>query len=519
MNFENNVNEMYKRIDWRKFEPILFFTFLLFYAAYMLFLGNSMSIGGDEAYSLTTTSNRLADVIRLSYYFEGQPPVYFTILALWRKINAGIFFARLLSIIFIFLSGFVLNKILRLFFKQIYTKWTIVLFLLNPFTVWAALEIRLYSLIILLSLTAIYCFYQIYLLNSKTHKYFFVFVCLIGVYTQYYFLFLIISLSLVILFQKGWNSFFKFCLILIPVALLFLPNLLFIQKQFEMHQISSIKYSIYNRINSIIVIPEYFFVSMSSISDRIIRWFVRVIISTTLLYSLYSLRKSTNRIMDAEKLRIIESLISASLLLVVFAIIFLRTNLALSERYFVIVFPFLCIVYSTYRILNKVLYNTIYIFILTYFIFLLCSIYNQPYIKDDDPKSLAIFVEKNEHNNEPILFYDKTTILTFKYYYHGPNSLNPIPELNFDEFFYKNDIKDTTEFSSSINKIGKDSKSIILITGSDMRFNSNSTLTNDLIDTFVKHNYNISIDTTFKGKNYESDRRIRRLEMLQPISK
>ena len=103
-----------KNKDWEKIAGYLFYTFLLIYASFLLILCYKLSIWEDEAYSLHTTAYSLSEVIGLSYNFEGQPPAYFIILALWRKIDDGIFFARLLSVLFIFLSAFVLNKVLQL---------------------------------------------------------------------------------------------------------------------------------------------------------------------------------------------------------------------------------------------------------------------------------------------------------------------------------------------------------------------------------------------------------------------
>src|SRR5437870_9561843 len=83
----------------------LFYGFLIAYACILIFLCYTLNIWEDESYSLHTTSNSLAMVIRQSYYFEAQPPVYFLLLSLWRHVDSGIFFARLLSLLFIGLSG------------------------------------------------------------------------------------------------------------------------------------------------------------------------------------------------------------------------------------------------------------------------------------------------------------------------------------------------------------------------------------------------------------------------------
>lgn len=137
----------------------LFYIFLIGYGIGIIFLAYRLNLWEDESYSMHTSSNNLIDVIRLSYDFEGQPPFYFVILSIWRHINPGIFFARLLSTISIGISAFYFYRLVRLVSGADSSRWMIVIFLLNPFSVWAALEIRLYSLAILLSTILVYYFF------------------------------------------------------------------------------------------------------------------------------------------------------------------------------------------------------------------------------------------------------------------------------------------------------------------------------------------------------------------------
>src|ERR1022692_1290741 len=146
---------MHRKIEWRN---LIFYVFMVVYSASMIFLSHKLNIWEDEAYSLNTTSNKLATVIHQSYEFEGQPPFYFLLVAIWRHINSGIFFARLFSLLFIGISGYFFNRIVILVSGIKSSRWILVIFLLNPFTVWAGLEIRLYALAIFLSIILIYYF-------------------------------------------------------------------------------------------------------------------------------------------------------------------------------------------------------------------------------------------------------------------------------------------------------------------------------------------------------------------------
>ena len=178
---------MTRKVEWRN---LIFYGFIIVYSISLIFLSFKLNISIDEAYSLHTTSNNLSTVIKQAYDFEGQSPFYFLLLAIWRHINSGIFFARLLSLVFIGFSGYFFLRLVRLVSGRESSRWMLVIFLLNPFTVWAGLEIRLYALAIFLSIILIYYFFRFYIENKNKHLYLFLIISLIGLYTQYFFIFL-----------------------------------------------------------------------------------------------------------------------------------------------------------------------------------------------------------------------------------------------------------------------------------------------------------------------------------------
>jgi len=513
MNIYNSILAINDKLTSKKNTNALFFLLLTIYTIYMLFLCQKLSIWQDEAYSLSTTANSFSKVIYLSYHFEGQPPMYFIILTMWRKINDGIFFARLLSLIFTFISAFVLNRIGKLIFKEIWSKWLIAIFLLNPFTIWSSLEIRLYSFLIMLAFIAIYIFYQIYFYNRKKNKVIFIIISLLGIYTQYYFVFLIISLSILLLFSKGKTLFFDFCIWFIPVVLLFLPNLLFIGDQYEMHNNTQVDYTILNRVRYIFATPLGFFSGFANdvTYGRLLGWFFRLFFVPFFFVSLYKLYLEHKKQEFEDSLSIFQIFIPIIIILAIFLIIFASSNLIYDSRYMSISYPFHCLLFATFGIFNKDIQKIVYTAIITYFVFLLIIIYRPPYLKTDDNKSLSTFVQNIENPNEPILFRDKSIVLSFNQYYLGRNSLNTIPQLKFDYNFFNDDLKDTIEFKNEFAKISGKSKSILFITGNDLGFTTKKTLTNTLIDRFLRFNYQISLDTVFKGKKEVNNLRIRRL--------
>lgn len=492
---------------------IFFFLFILIYSFFLLYLSQNLTIWLDEGFSLNTTSNSLSKVINLSYLVEGQPPVYFIVLSLWRKINDGIFFARLLSIIFTFISAFVLQKISQLIFKEIGSRWLVVIFLLNPYTVWASLEIRLYAFLILLAFIEIYLFYLIYFYNRQKFNIIFQIIGLLGIYTQYYFVFLSIALAIYLLFSKGWLPFSKFCLRSIPIAVLFLPNFTFVGDQYVMHNNTQIHYTIYDRIRYISATPLEFCISIVNLPfKRLIGWGFRIFFIILFIGSLYKLYDEYKKRKFQDSIKICELFIPITIIWGIFIIVYSLSNLTYNNNYMSIAYPFYCILFVVFGIFNKKIKLIVYGIISSYFIIVLINIYKPPYIKFDDSKSLGKFIQHIEYKKEPILIYDNSIYISFLHYYNGRNSLNPLPHLIFDKNWFRSNLKDTIDLKHEIDNIRIDSKSFLLITGNDLGFVIKKTLTNDILDNYLKNNYLISLDTVFKGKKEIDNLRLRRLQ-------
>jgi hypothetical protein len=502
---------LYHRLLSSKRENLFFYLFCFIYVSFLIYLSNKLTIWDDESCSLSTTANHLSKVLHLSYSFEGQPPVYFILLAIWRKINDGILFSRLLSISFTLLSACVLDKTVKLVFKDFYSKWVIVLFLLNPYTVWASLEIRLYSQLIFLSLSAIYLWYLIYFCNRTKLKILFVLIGIFGVYTQYYFTFLIVTLSVTLFFYKGWRVFFNYCLWALIIAIVFLPNLLFITDQYVMHQNPLGKERWFIQVGYIIYSPIQFLFAPREMHLGKVGYvlFTLIIVFFISLYFL-NLYKKFKKFRSDEIIATVKIFISITILLLIFIIIFITFNLLYLLHYLTITFPFYCILLTSLCIYNNKTRNIVYGLLAAYYIFIIVITYHCPYVKRLDSRSVASYVQLIESQNEPILFRDKSILLTVSPYYTGNNPLISIPDKPFDYNFYRTEIKDTIELRSLINGGIRGSRSFLFISWDD-GYVCKDDLTNEKLDSYFKNNFEIEKDTVFKGKKDIDFLRVRRL--------
>ncbi|MGN6803465.1 MAG: hypothetical protein ACTHJN_16315 [Ginsengibacter sp.] len=490
---------------------IYFIFFLAVYFIVLIYLANKVFIWEDESYSLHTSANNLSKVISLAYTFEGQPPFYFVLLALWRLINPTIFFARLLSIIFIGGSAFYFNKLIKLFTIKRNNKWPVVVFLLNPFTVWAALEIRLYALVILLSTILIYYFLRYFSDGRKKDLVILLGLAVIGLYTQYFFGFLITSFAATLLWFKGKNRFMQFCLFCIPVAILFLPNFIFLPDQLSMAQ-THLNVNVAH-VFDVLRTPQDFLLSLNTVPlPQYVRWLIKIPILLFFLLAFFKLitQKSSFEGSYLQLLKVVFLILFLCLLLYIIFVPLL--SLIFQEKYMIVTFSTFILLYSLWQVLPW--QKIAYILISVYFICLLALKYQYPE-KTYNFRQVANFIEKVELNNEPILFYGKSIVPPFQYYYKGKAHLFPLPPINYDKDYYEERITDTTDLIRQIESIKYQSNSFLLVTESITGFKYKQSLTKTLIEKALYNRYSILFDTTFYSRNSDNYLRVQRLKRKQ----
>ena len=505
---------MRKFKDWylqQRTNNILFYGFLIFYTAVLTYLCKIVPFWEDEFYTLNTTSYNISGVISQSYGFEGQPPLYYILLKFWRQINDSFPFARFLSILFILLAAFFLTKLLRLVSGNRGVRLLLIIFLLNPFTVWAALETRTYALLILLSTISIYFFLSYFFENKVSHLYLFLIFCAIGVYTQYYFVFLIIGLAFSVWVIKGFSAFFRLCLYLIPVVLLFLPNLFFLREQLTQQQTNNSNYSVIDGLYKVLQSPPKMMLALNLVPFK--NAVKLIIIIIFILLAGYTYRKAYEQKaqsdLNFEKYNVI--LISASVMVIIFSIVIVMTRVVYADRYMSIAFPCFIILFTIFLVHSSLFKSLIYGTLIISFISLLLLTYVNP-MKFYDFKFVSKYINKIERSGEPIMFYRNVMSLPFGNVYKGHNQLVPIPSpVKFDSTYLKN-IKDTSELNEVIAKIKTKSDSYLLVSDDIADFAYNVNFNRKMIDGYLSNHYNITLDTLCYGEGPDFYLRIRRLE-------
>ena len=156
----------------------------------------TQSLWRDEAFSVWISQDSWAEVIRRTSG-DFNPPLYYLLLNVWMRIFGKTEIAlRGLSVFFFLLFLIAIYYFaLRLFKTQRFATVTTLLAALNPMLLYFAFELRMYSLLVLLSTLSMY------FLWTKQWRWH-VLVTTLGLYTQPYMLFVLAAQNFYLLVNR-----------------------------------------------------------------------------------------------------------------------------------------------------------------------------------------------------------------------------------------------------------------------------------------------------------------------------
>jgi uncharacterized membrane protein len=493
-------------------DRILFSGFLFIYAAALGVLCSELNVSIDEASSLNTTSKSLSYAVKQSAAFEGQPPLYFIFLSAWRHINSSVLFARLFSVLCIGLATVIFYQYVKLISGKKNPVSMVVLFLVNPFTIFAATDIRLYALIILLSISSTYFFFRFYTSGKNKYLLIFTIIGIVGLFTQYLYIFLIASFGLALLLYKGWKTFFRFCLFVLPVGALFLYIIFFKSNPMDLALINSLGITIPQRLITVFHSPQNLILSLSLVPlDRKVRWAILLLSAALFTFSYFKWYKKNNIAINKPFFDMFNIIIVAGCtLLLLISFLFAYTGLDYYDRYTAIVFPFFISVFIIFYCYSGKAQTGIFITAAIFYVVLL--IYNYRYgVKEYDQKSLAKYITAIQKKDEPVLFYQKILSLPFSYYYKGGNAIVQLPDsLKFDSTYFSK-VKDTVQLKQSFSNINSTSQSYLIVTDRVQPWFQNNADLKMMSDYFNIH-FTTTLDTLYYGNSNNSCLRVRRLQ-------
>ena len=480
--------------------PLLVFSAV--YYSLLIFLAAYLNIWEDEVYSMNTSSESLKYAFNQSYEFELQPPVYFLLLTIWRTFSASVFWARLLSVIAVFLTQLFLYQFIKKITDQKTATFLVVLFLLNPVIIYAALEIRTFAFVLFLSVVIIISFYNTYYSDKITFKSRILFIVLAaaGLFTQYFVGFLLFANAVILLAGKKWKTLGSYLTdMIIPLVLL----LLFIPKIMAGAGVQSSSFPEYSRTFKDFVleikgmaglITFGFFLPLDFADSKVLQKVFKAGILLLLAVSLYysDIKKSLRQLFPY-------LLISLIIFFFFIIVLWLYGRYAVEKKYLLVLFPALFMILITFFRSFKpgIQYLWLFIFIMIYLVNDIGK-YHELY-KVKDFRSLAGFLEESEKRNEPVFVFRNISAENLEYYYNGINEIIPVPdEFSYDEAFGQKQWELTEEYMNGLEGCLQNySEFYLVIDNSPLRgVNESRAL---LLD-FLFQGYSNVFEQAFRGK-------------------
>lgn len=380
----------------------------------------------DEYYSLIASSGTAAEVWDKVQNVEWQPPFYYYLLWIWMGISDSIPFLRMLSVIVVAASLWVAHLASRAWFPKISSAWVIAPLAVNAFLLYAATEIRTYSLVVLFSALLIWFFRDGFLADAprRSFQVGFAITGLISLYTFYYLGFILAGGAAALLVERKWRRLAEYVGLMIVVGLLFLPQALLVLGHTEVVAVeSAVRPSIIRSAEfagaRILSTAFGFFLLPSAL-----RW---PIIGLTGLAVVASLWVNRSRItQEARALWVIIAVVVGFYALAVW----FQGEID-SIRHFTVgavpmVFALASIaclyIYSQKRALIVFAAATVGISCLASFQMF------KPLAKGGDFARAARYIQDNEKPGQPIVVLAAYAALPLDHYYEGVNELVPLPE-------------------------------------------------------------------------------------------
>lgn len=402
-----------------------------FHLAIALPLAWVLNIWADEASTLYTTRNGLFNAFQNALADEKQAPFYFWILSLWRDLNGSIFFARLFSVLCSLIAIRLFFALAKRQFPRNLAIFASAVFALHPYLIWASLEIRVYSFIVLLSILLLKFFEDGFLNDAerKRSRIIFLVVSVVGLYTSYYFGFLLVGCFVALLVTKRWKAAKTYLLLMVVAGIAFLPLLSAIRSQFSsdsagFHGETSVAEGLrvlWNFFLTFALPTEVFTPENSTVISTARLWIVRIGIIAAIVLLIKSRKLFDERILTF-------GAISAVIAIFLFISYLLLGNVYVQIRHasvlFVPVVLLLVSVIAALFIEKGYALLVVALVLAGSFGYSIYSLYPN-LTKRGDWQRVAAFIREREKPGQPIVIFTTFDALALPFYYSGSNKIFP----------------------------------------------------------------------------------------------
>ncbi|MBK6750667.1 MAG: glycosyltransferase family 39 protein [Acidobacteria bacterium] len=410
---------------------------VILHALIVLPLAYLLNVWVDEASTLYTTSNGIVATFSNLFTNEKQAPLYFLLLSIWSSIDSWIFFARLFSVICSLLSIIVFFRLANKIWERHDALTASALFAFHPYLFWASLEIRLYSLVILLTCLLLNFFVDGFLSDENdetssrkqtTAQVLYAVTASLSLYTNYYLGFPIVGGFAALLLLRRWRDAKKYFLWMSAVGVSILPLLYIVNLQFadrianfqDEKSLTEGLRMVWNHFLTF-ALPSEIYAPEDQTTWSLVRlWIVRL----TIVGSLIVLIKNKGRDID-KSVVFFAAIVVVSAIFLVFVYFQLGANhieIRHAAIYFVAIFALVIglmfkVVPMSYRIFAIMV-------LVMFYGYALLTLYPNS-VKQGDWANVAAFVSANESPGQPIMVFPVFETVGMRAYYNGANQVLP----------------------------------------------------------------------------------------------
>jgi hypothetical protein len=481
---------------------------VLVHLALALPLAYQLNIWSDEASTLFTTEGGILRAFEIAASIERQAPLYFWAMSAWRMIDESVFFARLFSIICSAASIVVFASLAARLFPRRAAVAATALFALHPYLIWASVEIRVYSLVGLLTLALLSLFLRAFWQKETLNLYSaggFVVAAVAALYVNYYLGFALVGLFVSLIVTRQFAMARAYLLSMVVTALAAIPLFVIASSQFVVNAgdyreqtpvIEGVRL-IWHHVVTFLMPTEVFNDGIATLIDVARAWIVRIALTALLILAV--LRR--NRVSARTVLLVaLTAAISAFMLA---AYMMLGSHYIELRHAAVLFAPTLLTLISLSADLAPrkdgaaagLLAAAGTAIVVASFSLGFFSLYPRM-AKPGDWIRLAEFVQAHETAGQPIVVFTAYDSLSLPYHYTGVNRVLPASQ-HFDfptrQAEFGSPLSRRAEIDFVISEIPPDARQIWLATGDICQ----STETCAALENYITANYTVEIEQDF----------------------
>ncbi len=450
-----------------------------------------LNLWQDEAYTLQTTGHGLAYAFHQALAFEQNAPLYFVFLAALRHLGTSVFFLRLPSVLCIAVAVALVPELARRYVPAIDAGLVTLVAAWNPFVIWAAVEMRVYALIIVLSALLLLTFFDAFLARtpSKASAFAYAVCCILALYTQYYLGFLIAAQALTLLLVQR-RAIGRFALCAAAGAIAFAPMLAIVPAQVQNFKSA--------------FTPPTFPRAVEVLGAILARYAFPVLIPHAKLVYLALAVGAVVAAIAARKR--FTSFGNGTILLITawtflfFAVASYATGVQILDRHAACLYlPFSLSIFAIFTFLRRPLQERAALgwscLALLASTVALVQTY-APLAKPGDWIRATAYLRAHERWQEPIVVFEAENALPLAYYYHGPNRIVAIPRgVDFRRY-------DVTSFvlhgGSEVQAAIPPARRVWLVTAGECA-SANIRFGCDVLERYVAQHYRTDSSASFYG--------------------